>query len=217
MKLTIVYDNHVFNKGIGLKADWGFGCVIETGETIILFDTGANGKILLRNMTQLGIDPSRISKIVISHEHWDHNGGLQALTAVVSEVKLYRLAKKRPSEHMHLISAEAPKEIAEGICTTGRLSGSVDEQSLVLKGTHGWTVLVGCSHPGVEHILKNAQQWGTIVGLVGGFHGFNSFNVVEDLKFICACHCTKHKRGLKAMFPEKIADCGVGKCIDLDA
>jgi len=215
MKITIIYDNQVFKKGVNLKADWGFACLIETGEETILFDTGAKDHILLSNMVNLGIDPSSINKIVISHEHWDHTGGLKALSSVVGDVELYRLAKESPSEHMHHISVEEPQELTEGICTTGRLTGIVDEQSLVLKGTHGWYVLVGCSHPGVENILKSAQQFGTIVGLVGGFHGFNSFSVVENLDYICPCHCTVHKKRLKKAFPDKISSCGVGKNLDL--
>jgi 7,8-dihydropterin-6-yl-methyl-4-(beta-D-ribofuranosyl)aminobenzene 5'-phosphate synthase len=47
MKMTIVYDNEVFKKGLGLKSDWGFACLIDTNHDNILFDTGANGKILI--------------------------------------------------------------------------------------------------------------------------------------------------------------------------
>jgi 7,8-dihydropterin-6-yl-methyl-4-(beta-D-ribofuranosyl)aminobenzene 5'-phosphate synthase len=42
----------------------------------ILFDTGANGKILLFNMEKLGIDPLKIEKIFISHLHFDHTDRL---------------------------------------------------------------------------------------------------------------------------------------------
>jgi 7,8-dihydropterin-6-yl-methyl-4-(beta-D-ribofuranosyl)aminobenzene 5'-phosphate synthase len=45
VKLTIVYDNEVFQKG--LRSDWGFSCLIEIEGRKILFDTGADGKILL--------------------------------------------------------------------------------------------------------------------------------------------------------------------------
>ncbi len=135
MKLTIVYDNEVYKKDIGLKSDWGFSCLIETTIEIILFDTGAKGKILLNNMEKLDVNPGNISKIVISHEHWDHNGGLKAISSLVDDVTLYRLAKKSPSENMQPVSAENSCEITEGIYTTGRLRGSpVDEQSLILKG-----------------------------------------------------------------------------------
>jgi len=37
MRLTIIYDNFVFKRG--LDYDWGFSAYIETGERNILFDT----------------------------------------------------------------------------------------------------------------------------------------------------------------------------------
>jgi len=30
MKITIVYDNEIYKKDIGLKSDWGFACLIES-------------------------------------------------------------------------------------------------------------------------------------------------------------------------------------------
>jgi len=214
-KISIIYDNELYIKNIGLKSDWGFACLLETGEATILFDTGAKGTILLSNMKQLDIDPATIDKIVISHEHWDHNGGLKALASVISDVNLYRLGNKSPSENMHLISVEGPQRIMEGVYTTGRLTGSVDEQSLVLKGKKGWYVLVGCSHPGVEEILYIAKQYGDITGLVGGFHDFNSFPVLKKLDFICPCHCTKYKHEIKKCYPKEYIPCGVGQMIEI--
>jgi 7,8-dihydropterin-6-yl-methyl-4-(beta-D-ribofuranosyl)aminobenzene 5'-phosphate synthase len=167
-------------------------------------------------MEKLGIYLRNIGKIMISHEHRDHNGGLEALASFVGNAELYRLAKQSPNENMHLISAEDSRKITEGVYTTGRLKGSIDEQSLVLKGKKGWYVLVGCSHPGVEKILQIAKQIGNIVGIIGGLHSFNNFSAVEDLDFICPCHCTAHKKELKKAFPDKISDCGVGKIIDLN-
>ena len=215
MKLIIIYDNKVYKEGIGLKSDWGFSCLIGTVDEAILFDTGARGNILLSNMEKLGIDPRMISKIVISHEHWDHSGGLQALVPLVGDVELYRLEKKSPSENMQLVSAEAPQEITEGMYTTGRLKGPVDEQSLVLKGKKGWYVLVGCSHPGVEKIIDAAKQYGNIVGLIGGLHGFNNFVLLEGLDIVCATHCTKHKKEIHELFPGISVDGGVGKIIEI--
>jgi 7,8-dihydropterin-6-yl-methyl-4-(beta-D-ribofuranosyl)aminobenzene 5'-phosphate synthase len=215
MKLTIVYDNEIFTQGFGLRSDWGFACLLEKGGATILFDTGARGNILLGNIETLGIDPKIISKIVISHEHSDHNGGLKALAPLVGEADLYRLAKQSPSENMHLIFAEDSRQITEGVYTTGGLMGSVDEQSLVLKGKKGWYVLVGCSHPGVEEILNVAKQYGDIIGLVGGFHGFNNFSILEKFDFICPCHCTQHKREIKELYPQSYTECGVGKVIEI--
>ena len=83
MKLTIVFDNVVYKKNIGLISDWGFSCFVETGKENILFDTGSKGNILLNNLNILGIDPKRVDKIIISHEHYDHNGGLLAILPYV--------------------------------------------------------------------------------------------------------------------------------------
>jgi len=217
MKLTIVYDNEVFKKDLGLKSDWGFACLIQTNDKSILFDCGAKGDILLNNMQKLHLNPKDIDKIVISHEHWDHNGGLNSLISFIYDVELYRFNKDSISRKIKLITVEEPLKISDGIYTTGRLSGlPVDEQSLVLEGKKGWYVLVGCSHPGVEKILKAARQIGTIVGIIGGFHGFNNLSILDDLDFICPCHCTKYKKEIKLAFPDTCYECGVGKIIDLN-
>jgi 7,8-dihydropterin-6-yl-methyl-4-(beta-D-ribofuranosyl)aminobenzene 5'-phosphate synthase len=217
MKLTIVYDNEVLKKDLGLKSDWGFACLIQTNDDTILFDTGAKGKILLDNMKKLNLEPKDINKIVISHEHWDHNGGLESILSFVDGVEIYSLAKKPRGRKTKLITVKEQMMISDGIYSTGRLTGSpVDEQSLILKDQKGWYVLVGCSHPGVENILQRARHIGIIVGIVGGFHGFNNFSVLNDLDFICPCHCTKYKKEIKNKFSDNYSNCGVGKIIDLN-
>ena len=215
MKLTIVYDNEIYVKDIGLKSDWGFSCVIEKEYETILFDTGANGKILLHNMKNLGINPKNIDKIVISHEHWDHKGGLKSLVPYIKDVEVYHLGREVHSEKMISINPEITEKISEDIWTTGRLKGLVDEQSLVLKCDNGLYVLTGCSHPGVEKILHVAGQIGNIVGIVGGFHGFSKISILDGLYLICPCHCTAHKKDIQMAFPDITSDCGVGKIIEI--
>jgi len=121
-----------------------------------------------------------------------------------------------PGKKMISIVPELPKKISEDVWTTGRLKGLVDEQSLVLKSDDGWYVLTGCSHPGVEKILNAAEEIGNVVGIIGGFHGFNKFSVLENLDFICPCHCTAHKKDIQNAFPNISSSCGVGKIIDLN-
>ena len=66
--------------------------------------------------------------------------------------------------------------------------------------------------------MQRAEQivYSNIVGIVGGFHGFNNFSIIEDLDYICPCHCTALIKDLKKTFPNVTFDCGVGKIIDLD-
>jgi 7,8-dihydropterin-6-yl-methyl-4-(beta-D-ribofuranosyl)aminobenzene 5'-phosphate synthase len=58
LRITVVYDNNPYKEG--LTTSWGFACVIKGAEKTILFDTGGDSAVLLKNMKQLGIDPKEI-------------------------------------------------------------------------------------------------------------------------------------------------------------
>jgi 7,8-dihydropterin-6-yl-methyl-4-(beta-D-ribofuranosyl)aminobenzene 5'-phosphate synthase len=77
MKVEVlnVYSNET-EKGSRLKGDHGQSFLISTEKEKILFDTGAKGKILIHNMKELDICPDEIDKLVLSHGHFDHTGGL---------------------------------------------------------------------------------------------------------------------------------------------
>lgn len=216
MNLTIVYDNTVYKKNLGLKDDWGFSCLVETEKDTILFDTGAKGEILLKNMKKLGINPEGISKIVISHEHWDHNGGLESIYSFLQkDAEIYRFEKNQTKD-TKLFCVNEPVKIAKNVYSTGRLTGDpIDEQSLILKGKKGWYVLAGCSHSGVKSIIEKAEKHGKIKGIIGGLHGFSDFYILKDLDLICPLHCTKHKEKIYDEFYDKVIKGGVGKNIEL--
>ncbi len=94
MKLTTIYDNEVYPEAsaTGLTSEWGFSCLIEVSGERILFDTGGAGSILLHNMERLGISPEDLATIVLSHEHWDHTGGLSDLLRTNRDAEVYLLA-----------------------------------------------------------------------------------------------------------------------------
>ncbi len=59
-------------------AEWGLSILVEAGSASVLLDTGRS--ISARhNADTLGIDLSRIDKIVLSHGHSDHTGGLRGV------------------------------------------------------------------------------------------------------------------------------------------
>lgn len=87
MKITIIYDNTAFRSD--LKADWRFAAFIECGGHHILFDTGTDGSILLENMKKLDIYPSAMDEVFISHNHFDHVGGLPAFLSENNNVKTF--------------------------------------------------------------------------------------------------------------------------------
>lgn len=213
MKVTIIYDNEVRKQG--LKADWGFSCLIEGQNTPpILFDTGARGSILLHNMKELGVSPSAIGVVVISHGHFDHTGGLQDILKLNKDAELYLPASfHRAISGRKVVKVTDACQICENVFTTGELKRI--EQSLVLKTDKGILVLVGCSHPGVGNILDAASKFGTVYGIVGGLHGFSDFERLNELSLICPCHCTQYKQEMKKLFPEECVDCGAGLVLEL--
>ncbi|MCK4717738.1 MAG: MBL fold metallo-hydrolase [Thermoplasmata archaeon] len=214
MKITIIYDNEVWKKGT--KADWGFSCLVEAYGKRILFDTGAKGSILLGNMEKLGIDPVTVEEVFISHDHWDHTDGLPSLLAI-RPLKVYVPSSfKSHVKGGEMISIEEPTEIHESIFSTGELVSPVrNEQSLVVKAEQGLVVIAGCSHPGVESILKVASQWGKVHALIGGLHGFQDLELIKDISLICPVHCTEHKLEIRSLYPDRYIVGGVGKTIEI--
>jgi 7,8-dihydropterin-6-yl-methyl-4-(beta-D-ribofuranosyl)aminobenzene 5'-phosphate synthase len=213
MKITLTYDNEVHTKG--LKSDWGFSCLIEREDMPgILFDTGANGSILLHNMDKLTIDPLSIDMVVISHAHWDHRGGLSRFLDENKEVKVYIPEScPQPTDAKEVIRIKGPLEILSGVFSTGELKGI--EQSLAVRTEKGLAVIAGCSHPGVENILNSASQFGKPYALIGGLHGFNQFDVIKDLDLVCPCHCTQYKSEIRSLYPEKYVSGGAGRIIQI--
>ena len=213
MKATIVFDNT--SRRPDLKADWGFACVIETGKQTILFDTGADGKILMDNMRTLKIDPKSIQTVFISHNHFDHVGGLSDFLNANDQVTAYvpqSLRGVRNAKQVVHID-ERPRELSKGLYTTGELEGI--EQSLVLATEKGLVVFVGCSHPDMKTILGAASRYGKLYGIIGGLHGFDQYDLFEDLQLICPTHCTQHKQEIRERFGNRVIEGGAGTVIEV--
>jgi 7,8-dihydropterin-6-yl-methyl-4-(beta-D-ribofuranosyl)aminobenzene 5'-phosphate synthase len=66
----------------GLLAEWGLSILIEADGCRVLLDTGLSLSAAYNAIT-LGIDLSRIDKIVFSHGHSDHTGGLLHILKMV--------------------------------------------------------------------------------------------------------------------------------------
>ena len=76
LKITTLSEN---TAGLGsFLGEWGLSILFETEDLSLLLDTGQSVSASY-NADLLGVDLSRISRIVLSHGHFDHTGGLPYL------------------------------------------------------------------------------------------------------------------------------------------
>jgi len=80
IKLTTLSENTA--SAPGLLAEWGLSILVETDNYKVLLDTGL-GVSAAYNAAILGVDLSAVDRIVLSHGHADHTGGLQHVLKVM--------------------------------------------------------------------------------------------------------------------------------------
>ena len=213
MKLIITYDNEAEE---GFISGWGFSCLVETDDTTILFDTGWDGAVLLHNLKKLNIHPQKIDTVVLSHQHWDHAGGLSVLLNMNPDVKVYvpksfsKQLKDEISARAGLVEVDRAQKIADCVYTTGELGDKIKEQSLVVGLSDSLYIITGCSHPGLAAIMKAASGFGEVSGIIGGLHDSKEYGMLEGLDLIASCHCTKYKDEIASRFREAFRSVGVG-------
>lgn len=86
IKLTTLNENTAGR--VGIFAEWGLSILAEVDNYNVLLDTGRD-IAATHNAALLKIDMSKIDKIVLSHGHRDHTGGLLAvLNAIRKEIEV---------------------------------------------------------------------------------------------------------------------------------
>ncbi len=85
-RISIICENTV-GRPIPALGEHGFACLLETGQSTWLFDTG-RGECLLHNLAVLGHDLDSIKGVILSHGHNDHTGGLKALLQKIGTCKV---------------------------------------------------------------------------------------------------------------------------------
>ena len=73
-----------------LHNQWGLSLLLESQRAdearTLLLDFGYTAEALTNNMELLGVDPSKIAALILSHGHYDHFGGLIGLLQKYREV-----------------------------------------------------------------------------------------------------------------------------------
>lgn len=141
MTITTLAENTV--RRPGLIAKHGLSFLIQTDRGTVLFDTG-QGYALIHNAARLDVDLGKVDRIVLSHGHFDHTGGLrQVLGRIgprevfahpdalrpkysVREGRVWAIGIPGRREDLEEAGAtfrlsESPAEILPGIVATGRI------------------------------------------------------------------------------------------------
>ena len=226
--LISVYDNYQVDPK--LKTAWGFATIIKTPQELILFDTGGNSEILLSNMEKLSINPASIKKVVISHIHGDHVGGLEDFLERNSNVTVF-IPSSFPKSVKNMIiqkganfvEVSAPGKISDFAYTTGELYGPPEEQSLIIDSKKGLVIITGCAHPGIVNIVKSAKKLmkKDIYLVLGGFH-YPPISCIKEFRKlqvekVAPSHCTGDlaREAFRKEYKEDFIDYGAGKIIEI--
>ena len=235
IEITMVFNN--VDQENNLATGWGLAALIRGSGRTVLFDTGQQGDILLKNLDALGRDPADIDTVVLSHHHNDHVGGLAALLDRAQKPDVH-LAPGCPLDFQQSVQARGcraivagpPVEILPGVMTTGAFDGSIPEHGLVIHTVHGPALLTGCAHPGILNMVNRITD---ILGrpvymILGGFHlkdhgGNESDQVIQDLvaagvQFAAPSHCTGDQayRQFNQAFGPRFVPLGLGGTVRLE-
>ena len=212
LRVRVLYDGRACP---GYRADWGFACLVE-GDERVLFDTGARPEVLAHNMCAAGVSCDAIDKVVLSHDHWDHTGGLPHLHGLRKDVALFALpgfsreTRDRMSEVATVHEVTGPGQVAAGLSTTGPVGARVAEQALWFSSPAGRVLVVACGHPGLDAQVMALGACGPLHGLIGGFHGFHDFDLLRNVSLLAPCHCTEYRHAIAQHFPDAFLDVSAG-------
>jgi 7,8-dihydropterin-6-yl-methyl-4-(beta-D-ribofuranosyl)aminobenzene 5'-phosphate synthase len=164
INITTLSDNATGKTEI--LAEWGLSVLVECDGMTVLLDAGRSISAT-RNADALAIDLSKIGKIVLSHGHFDHTGGLRSLLSkmkreveIIAHPDIWALKYSRgkdqrdkyvgiPYQQQELESlgarftlATGPVKLSENILTTGEIPMVTDfehiEPNLYVKTVSGW-------------------------------------------------------------------------------
>ncbi len=118
LRITVLAENTV--RAANLLAEHGLAFWIEADGHRILFDTG-QGRVLQHNAGQLDVPLDTAESVVISHGHFDHTGGLEAVVNSDWRIPVYlhpaamdpKYARRSAPPHRRIGVPDSSKQILQ--------------------------------------------------------------------------------------------------------
>ncbi len=148
VRITVLVENTA--QGLGMLAEHGLAYWLEWEGQRVLFDTG-QGNVLAGNAFRLGVPLHDVDRIVLSHGHYDHSGGLTQVLRDGHTLPLYahpaafdaKYARNQDGTSREIgvpaavhellerhaanvVRTEAPSSVLKGLTTTGPVPRSTD-------------------------------------------------------------------------------------------
>ncbi len=180
----------------GFRAEHGLSLLLDA-ET--LFDTGSSD-VAIFNAEKLGVDFQKIKRVIISHGHYDHGGGLLNFLKRTGKIDVYIHRKALTPKYsgkrfagfpydwdevekmaqIHFIDGDTHIDelyVLNDVATDERFidpafnaDGRHDLFEDELNLYVHGTLITGCAHRGIDNILKAAQRTHNVRNVIGGFH-----------------------------------------------
>ena len=146
----------------GLKPDFGYAVYIHADGKRILLDTGTDPDVMQHNLTVAGVDVNELDMVVVSHNHFDHAGGLARIRNMSPGVpvfvppnQVFPVGDVQIVEDHLQVTSNVFVIRGHSDVPTGGIS---DDLSVVLRSRSGPYVLSTCSHSGVGQIVDRAAR-----------------------------------------------------------
>ncbi len=84
MRIKVLIENTTAPDMSSLKSQHGISLYLETRGKKLLFDTGQN-HFFLDNAREMGVSLEEVEQVIVSHDHYDHGGGLESFLQANSQ------------------------------------------------------------------------------------------------------------------------------------
>jgi len=168
-EITVLATNISNYGGFG---EWSFSALYESEQESILFDTGFHEDTVLHNAKILKKDLSKVNRVILSHYHSDHTGGLIKLR------KAYRSKNPNAFSKVYVARGFFDQRYAKDGTKIGPGNYSDSIKFKEDAETEGISFIILDSH---REIAKNIFATGTVERSVETYNGPQGLYIDKDL------------------------------------